>query len=143
MGRLFRPARAEDAQALAGLAEELGYPTPVGDLAARLASLTARSDDLVLVAEVDGEVLGWVHARETLSLASAPCALVTGLVVTTRARRMGLGRTLLEHVEGWARARGLGAVRLRSRVQRHDAHAFYLRLGYVETKRQIQFRKPL
>jgi GNAT superfamily N-acetyltransferase len=58
-------------------------------------------------------------------------------------RRRGLGRGLLERAEDWARARGLGAVRVRSRLERADAHAFYTRLGYRETKRQVQFRKEL
>lgn len=143
MGRLFRPATPDDVPALTELAGELGYPSTTAAVAARLEDLLARPEHLVLVAEESGEVRGWIHAQESRSLAGDPCALVTGLVVAERARRAGLGRALLARAEDWARARELGAVRLRSRLQRHDAHAFYTSLGYRETKRQVQFRKEL
>ena len=35
------------------------------------------------------------------------------------------------------------AVRLRSRLARTGAHAFYARLGYSVAKQQLQFRKEL
>jgi ribosomal protein S18 acetylase RimI-like enzyme len=143
MGIVFRPACATDAPELAPLLEELGYPTPLARIEARLARLAADPDQLVLVAEEAGSLLGWVHAQEFLSLAAEPAALVTGLVVDPTGRRRGVGRGLLAAVEAWARARGLGSVRLRARVTRREAHAFYRRLGFVVAKRQLQFRKDL
>jgi len=97
----------------------------------------------VFVAEQEGELLGWVHVQEFLSLASDPAGLVTGLVVDPAARRRGLGRGLMEAAEGWARARGLATLRLRARVERTGAHAFYRRLGFELAKEQLQFRKDL
>ena len=143
MGIVFRPARPADAERLVGLVEELGCPTPLVGVEMRLARLLARPDQAVFVAEEGGELLGWIHVQEFLSLASDPAGLVTGLVVDPAARRRGLGRGLIGAAEDWSRARGLTSSRLRARVARKEAHAFYQRLGYTLAKKQLQFRKPL
>src|SRR5262245_58277058 len=118
MGIVFRPARAADARQLVSLVEELGYPSSLAALEARLAHLCERSDQAVFVAEEEGELLGWVHVQECLSLASDPGGLVAGLVVDPAARRRGVGRALMGMAEDWTRARGLETLRLRSRVMR-------------------------
>jgi GNAT superfamily N-acetyltransferase len=143
MGIVFRPARVEDAVRLVGLVEELGYPTAFAPLELRLTRLLAAPDQVVIVAEEGAELVGWIHAQEFQSLASEPTGLITGLVVERAARRRGLGRGLVGHVEVWARARGLGSLRLRARVSRAEAHAFYAQLGFERAKTQLQFRKPL
>lgn len=143
MGIVFRRGRLEDAPALVALVEELGYPAGESDVRARLGRLLAEGDQELIVAEEGAELLGWVHVQEFLSLASAPAALVTGLVVTRHARRRGIGRALMERAEDWARARGLSSLRLRSRTTRSEAHAFYRRLGFAAAKQQVQFRKEL
>ena len=142
-GIVFRCARAGDAEALAPLVAELGYPTAPAALRARLERLLAAADQTVLVAAGGRELLGWVHVQEFLSLASAPAGLITGLVVAPAARRSGVGRQLVIAAEGWARARGLASMRLRARVARSSAHSFYRALGYEAVKRQVQFRKEL
>jgi ribosomal protein S18 acetylase RimI-like enzyme len=143
MGIAFRPGRAEDAERLLGLVEELGYPSAPEAIRARLGRLLREPDQAVFVAEEGGELLGWVHVQEFLSLASDSSALVTGLVVDPAARRRGIGRGLVAEAEGWARARGLGSLRLRARAARTGAHDFYRRLGFTVVKRQVQFRKDL
>jgi GNAT superfamily N-acetyltransferase len=145
MGIAFRPAREGDATALVGLVEELGYPSAPATLAVRLARLLAAPGHAVFVAEDDDahELLGWLHAQESLSLADEPVALVSGLVVTASARGRGLGRGLMAEAESWARARGLVSMRLRARARRREAHAFYRRLGFSLAKKQLQFRKEL
>jgi GNAT superfamily N-acetyltransferase len=64
-------------------------------------------------------------------------------VVTAARRRGGLGRGLLEAVEGWARARSLDVLRLRVNKKRRGARAFYERLGFQRTKEQLQYTKLL
>ena len=142
-GIVFRRARAGDAEALAPLVEELGYPTPPAALRARLERLLAEPEQTVLVAAHGRALLGWVHVQEFLSLASAPAGLITGLAVAPAARRRGVGRGLVGASEDWARARGLDSMRLRARVTRSSAHAFYRVLGYEAAKQQVQFRKSL
>lgn len=145
MGIAFRPARTDDAPLLPGLVEELGYPSTPEAIARRLARLLAEPDQAVFVVE-DGstrEILGWIHVQEFLSLAGEPSGLVTGLVVAKESRERGLGRGLMAAAEGWARARGLASMRLRSNVKRGGAHDFYRRLGFALAKKQLQFRKEL
>jgi len=143
MGSLFRPAVAADRAALAALAGELDHPVLPETLASRLAYLVEDPHQAVLVVEVDGAVLGWLHVQEFHSLTSAPTALVVGLVVAEAARGQGLGAGLLAAAESWARGRGLTSVRLRARRERRAAHGFYLAQGYRVHGRQLQFRKQL
>jgi GNAT superfamily N-acetyltransferase len=144
MGIDFRPARLADAEQLVGLVEELGYPSAPEAVRARLAGLLAAPEQAVFVASnARDEVVGWVHVQAFHSLATDAVGLVTGLVVAADVRRGGVGRGLMRAAEDWARARGLASMRLRSRVARADAHAFYRRLGFEVAKEQLQFRKEL
>lgn len=143
MGIAFRRARLEDAAQLVGLVEELGYPSTTSALRARLERLLTEPDQAVFVADAGGALEGWIHVQESLSLAAPPAGLVTGLVVARAARGAGIGHGLMEAAESWARARGLGSMRLRVRLARTGAHAFYRRLGYSLAKKQLQFRKSL
>ena len=143
MGIAFRSAHASDAPNLLGLVEQLGYPSALEALRARLELVLLRDDHAVFVAEEDGALLGWIHVLAFDSLATERCALVGGLVVDAGRRRSGIGRELVVLAEDWARARGLGVLRLRSRETRTGAHRFYERLGFELVKRQLQFKKEL
>ncbi|MDE3135043.1 MAG: GNAT family N-acetyltransferase [Acidobacteriota bacterium] len=140
---IIRPARAEDAAALAPLATQLGYPSTTADIESRLALILPDPNQLVAVAELSGQVVGWIHVALYLTLESGIAVEIRGLVVEEKRRGMGLGRALLAHAEDWARQRGARAVRLRSNVVRDGAHAFYQHLGYSVVKTQHAFRKNL
>ena len=138
-----RSARGEDAQAIAALSAQLGYPVPADLLAVRLARILERRDELVLVAcTAAGAIIGWVHGAEQRFLeADARCELL-GLVVASDHRREGVGRRLVAAVERWAEDRGLGDISVRSNVTRAESHPFYERLGYRRAKTQHVYRKP-
>ena len=145
-----RPATAADAERLAALATELGYPSSREEIQARLTPLESDADHLVAVAEVqaeqdgeDGRVVGWIHAYTSRLLETNPRAEIGGLVVDAKFRGEGVGRHLMRHAEDWARSRGLEAVYLRSNVIRQDAHRFYEGLGYKQIKTQHAFLKML
>ncbi|HEX9882165.1 MAG TPA: GNAT family N-acetyltransferase [Hyphomicrobium sp.] len=55
--------------------------------------------------------------------------------VHARARRLGVGRRILEALESQARARGLRTLRLDTNRALKEAHALYGKLGYVEVER--------
>lgn len=127
----------EDAAAIASLAGELGYPSTEAEVAGRLARMLGSPSDVALVAtDAGGEVVGWVHVLVALRLESSPFAELGGLVVGTQARGRGVGRGLVGAAVDWARSRGLSRMRVRSRVERADAHRFYERLGFRATKDQ-------
>jgi GNAT superfamily N-acetyltransferase len=140
----IRIAVFTDAPRLAELSGVLGYPVPGSILAERLATLAARSDDTVLVAELcTGEIIGWVHGSEQELLQTGRRCEILGLVVDAAHRGKGVGRELVRAVERWARGRGLEQIAVRSATQRAEAHPFYERLGYVCVKTQRAYRKQL
>jgi len=138
-----RPARGDDAPALAMLAGQLGYPTSERELAARLPEVAANRDAAVLVVSALDGVHGWIHVELKRSLLGPLRAQVLGLVVDERRRNEGIGGTLLEAGESWARERGCHAMLVGTRVTRERAHRFYRREGYELLKTSHFFEKAL
>jgi GNAT superfamily N-acetyltransferase len=142
----IRKARRGDAERLAQLSGELGYPATAAQIAARLRQLTPVSKHAVFVAEapeVGAGVVGWVHVSVSHLLESDVRAEVNGLIVADGQRSAGAGAKLLEAAEAWARRRGCRGMNVRSNVIRERAHKFYERQGYEHYKTQKAFRKPL
>lgn len=138
-----RQATIEDADAIAALSGQLGYPVSAAAMAERLTRLLGRSDETVLVAHESDMVIGWIHGAEQRFLeAEVRCELM-GLVVHHDHRRNGIGQQLVRAVEWWARNRGITEVSVRSNVVRPESHPFYERLGYDRTKTQHVYRRKL
>ena len=140
---IIRPALATDADAIAALTTELGYPASRDQIFARLKALTQRDSYYVAVAEVSSVVVGWVAAERRLLLESGERAELVGLVVGAHARRAGIGKALVSAAEQWAAGQGLQAIGVRSNVLRPEAHPFYESLGYVRAKTQHAYSKKL
>lgn len=140
----IRPAQLDDADEIARLATELGYPTATQELVDRLASLLANPRHHVAVATGGaGHLLGWVHAEHRTSLLSGDRAELLGLVVDASARRAGLGRSLVWVAEEWAAGRGLRTMAVRSNTARAASHPFYEAMGYSQSKSQHVYTKAL
>ncbi len=139
----IRTAAPADAPRLAELSTQLGYPARAEDLLERLGRLAARTDTVVLVAELAGEAIGWLHAVEIEILEDGRRCEILGLVVDATRRRSGAGRALVAAAERWGEARGLEKIAVRSNVVRVEAHPFYERLGYERVKTQHSYRKAL
>ena len=140
----IRKAKLGDAERIATLSGQLGYPTTTKQMTARLKRALRAQNGACFVAETreDG-VIGWVHVSVTPLLEVDRRAEVNGLVVDEKVRSQGAGRELLEAAEKWARKMGCAGMSVRSNVIRERAHAFYLRLGYEHYKTQKAFRKAL
>jgi GNAT superfamily N-acetyltransferase len=142
----IRRARRGDAERIAQLSGELGYPASAAQVATRLRQLTPVSKHAVFVAESPDAatgVVGWVHVSVAHLLESDIRAEVNGLVVAEGQRSAGAGAKLLEAAEEWARRRGCRGMNVRSNVIRERAHGFYERNGYEHYKTQKAFRKAL
>ncbi len=139
----IRKARIEDSPAIAALSTELGYPSSAAEIAARLEPLLASVHDVVCVAIDSDEVVGWIHVSVMSMVEMDPFAEIRGLVVAATHRSRGIGTSLVEEAEKWARDRGCSRIRVRSNVVRERAHAFYKREGYSVIKAQNVFNKPL
>ena len=141
----IRPMRPGDADAVADLTSQLGYPADARSIAASMARLLTRpDDDALLVAVDDGdEPIGWIHVARSPALETSPSATIHGMVVDEGRRSAGIGAELLAAAEAWARAHGATSMTVRSRTTRGRAHAFYERHGYAETKRSVVFSRDL
>jgi len=145
-GIRIRRARRGDAERIAQLSAELGYPATAAQVATRLRQLTPASKHAVFVAESSDAamgLIGWVHVGVSHLLESDIRAEVNGLIVAEGQRSAGAGAKLLEAAEEWARRRGCRGMNVRSNVIRERAHRFYERQGYEHYKTQKAFRKAL
>ena len=134
----IRAAHAGDAEAVAALLLELGYPTAVNDARERLVRARGRADGGVIVAEVQREVVG-VAAYEIVPLlerARPQCRLTT-LVVRSDQRRRGVAATLLAGVESAARAAACFRLEVTTQPTRSDALAFYAAAGFTERPHRL------
>jgi GNAT superfamily N-acetyltransferase len=136
MDPTIRDARPADADAIARLLTQLGYPTEAEAMASRLDRLLIVGDRVV-VAEVDGAVVGLAHLQVTPAIErDRPAAKLGALVVDEAQRGHGIGRALVEAMEAEARRRGCELLYLTTAERRDDAHAFYERVGLEHTGRR-------
>jgi GNAT superfamily N-acetyltransferase len=136
MGLTIRDAQAADAERIAGLLTQLGYPTQPSGVEARLERL-AIVGDRVLVADLDGGAVGVAHLQVAPAIErDRPAAKIGALVVDAAYRGQGVGRALVQALEAEARARGCELLFVTTAEHRDDAHAFYERVGLEQTGRR-------
>lgn len=136
-----RPARSADAPRIGDLMRQLGYDVATEEIAARLMRRDAERE--VFVADQGSGALGWAAVCVDEGFVEGRVAWIEGFVVDAHARSSGIGATLLDAAEGWARSRGCATMRVQSNVLRERAHEFYARHGYAKIKAQFAFRKSL
>ena len=139
----IRPARIDDANDIARLATELGYPSSESEIRTRLQRLLQSDRYFMVVAERASSIIGWIAAERRLLIESGERADIVGLIVTEAARRSGTGHLLVEAAEQWASEQGLKTMAVRSSVSRLESHPFYERLGYLRAKTQHAYLKRL
>lgn len=94
------------------------------------------------VADMDGNVVGFVTTVETLAINQPNGYIkVNGLAVLPEFQHRGIGKLLMERVEKMADERNISLIGLSSGFQRTGAHEFYEHLGYE--KSSFWFRKRI
>jgi len=132
----IRDAQAADAEVIAELLDELGYPAEPAAVKERLERLLIVGDRVV-VAELAGSVVGLAHLHVSPTIEhERPAAKLGALVVSKAHRGQGIGRALVETAEAEARRRGSGVFFLTTSKRRDDAHGFYESLGLGQTGRR-------
>lgn len=102
-----------------------------------LAERLARQESLVLLAELDGEAIGFTQLYPLFSsVRTVRTWLLNDLFVAPSARRSGAGRALLQQAAAQARARGAASLSLSTALDNVPAQALYESLGWV---RDTQF----
>jgi GNAT superfamily N-acetyltransferase len=128
-----RPATAADADRIAALFTDEGYPCGPSDIVDRLGRFDSEHSR-VLVADHDGEVLGFVavHALPRFEH-SDRIVRIMALVVDAGVRERGIGRLLMDAAEDMGRAVGAAFAEVTAGHHRPDARRLYEELGYDGT----------
>lgn len=104
-------------------------------------------DCMFVVAEVEGEVLGFAFYLVDAELLDEPSehVCVMDIMVTERARGHGIGKQLMMAVDEFAEHRGIERVSLMVLSSNENAVAFYRKLGFetsILTMEKAGQRRP-
>ena len=126
----LRPAAETDAERIASLFTDEGYPAGPSDIVERLGRF-ASPHSQVIVADYEGEVLGFIalHALPRFEHGDRVIRIMA-LVVDAGVRDRGVGHLLMEEAERIGRELGAAFVEVTAGHHRADARHLYESLGY-------------
>ena len=154
----IRVAKPSDAEAIAPLLGQLGYPADTEEVRERLGRLLGRPDAGVLVAERPADpvperpadpvaerpndivAVASYQISDLLERSRQQCR-ITALVVRDDRRRLGAAGALVRAIESVARERGCFRLEVTTSSHRPEAMAFYTAAGFAERPRRLV--KPL
>ena len=128
-----RSATADDAERIASLFTDEGYPAGPSDIVSRLERF-ASPHSQVIVAELEGEVLGFIaiHALPRFEHDDR-IVRVLALVVDAGVRERGVGHLLMTEAENIGRELGAAFTEVTAGHHRPDAQRLFESLGYDAT----------
>jgi ribosomal protein S18 acetylase RimI-like enzyme len=94
----------------------------------------------VFVADLDGEVIGYITA---LLDRGAGKGRIPNLAVDADFRGKGLGRALIEHALEYFRREGMAYAMIETMAQNDIGQHLYPACGFVEVARQVHFARKL
>lgn len=122
-----------DIESLATLTTELGYPTTIEDMTSRMSEILQQPNSKTIVAELHGQIVGFMGMSKNLSWESNNCSLrIQALVVSEEYRKLGVGKALIDFAESYAKEIKAKSLILNcgNRYDREIAHRFYTALGF-------------
>jgi GNAT superfamily N-acetyltransferase len=145
-----RPARRDDLPALGRLGALLlrthyGFDhdrfmapgtDPEGGYAWFLGTQLREPDVVVLVAEREGKIVGYVYAGvepQSWKELREACGFIHDVVVDDAGRRLGIASALVEAAADWLRDKGAPRVVLWTAEQNHGAQKLFAKLGFRRT----------
>jgi GNAT superfamily N-acetyltransferase len=138
----LRSATEADAERIAGLFTDEGYPSGPSDIVERLERFGSEHSR-VIVADNGGEVLGFVAVHALPRFEHSDRILrIMALVVDAGVRERGVGRLLMEEAERLGREVGAAFAEVTAGHHRPDARRLYEELGY-DASVAAYFRKRL
>jgi ribosomal protein S18 acetylase RimI-like enzyme len=129
----IRRAVVSDAEAISGVVLQALEQTNAKDYApAIIAEVAANFSPERVAARMSGRQVFVVTERDVIvGTGSLEGTTVRSVFVHPRLQRRGIGRTLLDHIEGLARAQALTRLEVPSSI---GAEGFYRRMGYVAVR---------
>jgi len=146
---MIRPLKPSDIASIMQLHRELGWnPAFKADgstLKQRLEALITGENALLLVAEFQDKVVGYIHGEiVTYLLFAGREMLVSELFVMESARGQGVGKALLSAIESQAVTQKCFRISvLNSRERESYKRGFYPSIGYEERPHTANFTKRL
>jgi GNAT superfamily N-acetyltransferase len=129
----IRPASADDAEVIASLFTDEGYPAGPSDILTRLQRF-ATDESQVLVAEHEGTVLGFIAVHAVPRFEHDDRILrIVALVVDAGARERGVGRALIAEAERIGSSLGAAFAEITAGHHRPEARRLYEAVGYDAT----------
>lgn len=129
----LRSATTDDAEAIATLFTDEGYPAGPSDITARLDRFGS-DQSRVIVAEHEGEVLGFIAIHAVPRFEHDDWILrIVALVVDAGARERGVGRALIAEAERIGTTLGAAFSEITAGHHRPEARRLYESVGYDAT----------
>ena len=129
----IRPAAEDDAERLAALLTDEGYPAGPSDLERRIRGF-AGPNSRVLVAEQAGEVLGFIAFALVPRLETEDRFIrIVTVIIDPGARERGIAKALLADVERVGREEGVAFFEVTAGHHRPDARHLFESVGYDAT----------
>lgn len=134
-----REVKPTDSAVVTHLTNQLGYLLSEEEVIRNIHLVVNSPSHSAFVAEHDQQVVGWIGVSQAIMIEFNPFCEINGLVVDEACRGKGVGKVLIEQAKKWAREKGNATLRVRCNVKRKEAHVFYQKLGFKETKEQKTF----
>lgn len=100
-------------------------------------------DEKIFIAVCDDEVIGYIYVNIYDVLYQEPIANVVSFILNMNKKHNGVGKTLIEAAENWAKDKGIKKARIVSDVNRTHGHSLFKKLGYVINETDFEFKKAL
>lgn len=129
----IRSSKLDDSECITGLMREICYPMTCGVMRERMEAIEGDAHAMMMIAELDGKVVGAVGAQIVQSHAyPEPAAQITLLIVCKENRGEGIGKRLVAFAEQWAREQGGNSLLVTgaNRERNADALDFYEHIGF-------------
>jgi ribosomal-protein-alanine acetyltransferase len=138
MSWMLRRAAADDLAAIMAI-ETTTFPADAWSESTMAAELAGPHGHYLVAEAEDGRIDGYAGL---LAPRGSGQADIQTIAVVERARRRGLGRTLMRALLGEARARGAAEVFLEVRADNPGARSLYESLGFVEIAVRPGYYQP-
>lgn len=132
---------------LSQMALDLWPENDLVDLKKDFAYIIGHLSDRVLLAELDGEYVGFIHMSIRKDYvegsSSSPVGYIEGLFVKPDHRNKGVGRELYNAGARWAKKKGCTEIGSDCTLSNRVSFDFHFKMGFEEANRVICFIKEI